>query len=128
LLGAEQHGVHDPPWDEGEQPGDDKRAGENQDHDAAVIGDAVTVRNPCPDWKHDQREDRQQMNRALRTYQPDLVDPERTDRDRYHQGYPDPAQRAMGQGPLRRGQLHDAKQEGGHGREGVERDRGSCIE
>ena len=28
----------------------------------------------------------------------------------------------------RRGQLHDAKQEGSHGREGVDRDRGSCIE
>ena len=31
-----------------------------------MIGDAVMVRHPCPDWKHDQGEDRQQVNRAPR--------------------------------------------------------------
>src|SRR5439155_3412071 len=75
LLRTEQHAVHDPPRDEREYPGDDQRTGESQDHDAAVIGHTVTVRHPCPDWKHHQREDRQQVNRAPRTYESDLEEP-----------------------------------------------------
>jgi hypothetical protein len=31
--------VHDPSRNEREQPGDDKRTGENKDHDAAMISD-----------------------------------------------------------------------------------------
>jgi hypothetical protein len=48
ALWAEQDGVHDPPRQQREQPGDHQRAGENQDHDAAVIGDAKAVRPPHP--------------------------------------------------------------------------------
>jgi hypothetical protein len=39
---AEQHGVHDPSREQREQPGDNQRTGENQDHDAAMIGDPMT--------------------------------------------------------------------------------------
>ena len=42
LLMAEQHGVHDPSREQREQPGDNQRTGENQDHDAAMIGDPMT--------------------------------------------------------------------------------------
>src|SRR5260370_36205235 len=128
VLRAEQDGVHDPPWEQSEQPGDDKRTGENQDHDAAMIRDPVTVRHPYAEWERHQREDRQQMDRAPGTYQPDLMDPERTDRHRYHQAHPDPAERAMGQRSLRRGKLDHAKQECGHGGESMKGNRGSCIE
>jgi hypothetical protein len=56
--------VHDPSRQQREQSGDDQRAGEKQDHDAAVVGDLVTMRPPYAERKRDQREDRQQMDRA----------------------------------------------------------------
>jgi hypothetical protein len=93
-----------------------------------MMRNTVTVRPPHAEWKRHQREDRQQMDRAPGAYQPDLMDPERTDGHRYHQANPEPADRAMGQSSLRRSKLDDAKQECRHCREGVKGDRGSCIE
>jgi hypothetical protein len=86
-------GVHDPSRDEREEPGDDKRTGENKHHDAAMIRNPVTVRHPQAEWKRHQREDRRQMDRAPGAHQPDLMDPERTDSHRYHQANPEPADR-----------------------------------
>ena len=128
LLMAEQHGVHDPPREQREQSGDNQSTGEDQDHDAAMIGDPMLVRLPDAEWNRHQREDRQQMDRAPGANQPDPMDPERTDRHRYHQANPDPADRAMRQGSLRRGKLNDAERKGGHGREGMKGDGGSGIE
>ena len=57
----------------------------------------------------------------------DLMDPERTDGHRHHQGNPDPADGAMGQRPLGRGELDTPSSESRHRREGMKRDRGSGI-
>src|ERR1700722_15012880 len=84
-----------------------------------MVGAIVTARPPYGQRKRDQHEDRQQMDRAPGTDQPDLVDPERGDRHRRHQGYPDPPQGAMGQRALGRGELDNAQHEGGHRREGM---------
>src|SRR5437667_6913664 len=51
-------------------------APENRDHGAAMFGDLVPVRPQDGQRKHDQHDDRQQVNRAPGTDQPDLVDPE----------------------------------------------------
>jgi len=80
--GAKNDRVHDPPWNERKQPGNDERAGENPDHDPPMIDDAMPMREPHAERKHDQRENRQQMDRAPGTPEFDLVDPERTQRDR----------------------------------------------
>src|SRR5882762_3011557 len=61
-----------------------------------MVRNPVTLRHPYAQWEHRQCEDRQQMDRAPGTYQPDLMDPERTHRHRYHQACPDPPERAMG--------------------------------
>src|SRR5215217_2364623 len=45
-LRAENHRVHDPPRQEGEQAGNDQRAHENQDHDPAMIGDPMAPGSP----------------------------------------------------------------------------------
>jgi hypothetical protein len=67
VLRAEQDGVHDPPRDQCEQPGDDQRTGENQDHDAAMIRNPVTVRHPYAEWERHQREDRWIQNELTAT-------------------------------------------------------------
>src|SRR5450631_4262044 len=120
--------VHDPPRQQREQPGDHKRPGKNENHDAAMIGDLVTVRLPHGERKHRQRKDRQQVNRAPRTDQPDLVDPERTDCHGRHQAHPDPADGAMRQRSLRCRELDRAKHECGHRRERMKGDCGSGIQ
>jgi hypothetical protein len=56
LLGAEQDRVHDPPGKQREQAGDHQRAGEEQDHDAAVIGDPVAARPPHRQRQHNSAE------------------------------------------------------------------------
>ena len=104
--------VHDPPRQQREQPGDHKRPGKNENHDAAMIGDPVTMCHPHTEWKRHQREDRQQVDRAPRADQPDLMDPERTDRHRDHQAHPDPADGAVRQRSLRSCELDHAKHEG----------------
>ena len=67
-------------------------------------------------------------NRGPMTDQPDLMDPERTDRNGQHKQDPDPADGAMGQGPFRRGKLDQAEHKGGHRREGMELNRRVRIE
>src|ERR1700722_674667 len=128
VLIAEHHGVHNPPRQQREKSRDDQRARENRDHDQAMIPDLMTVRPPDGEWNRDQHQDREQVDRAPNSHQPDLMDPERTDGYGQHQADPDPAEGAMRQGSLRRCQLDHAEHEGGHGREGMKRDRGSCIE
>src|ERR1700737_5491770 len=95
ALRAEHDSVHDPPRQQREQPGDDERARERKDHDAAMIRDAVAVRHPDPERKHRKREDRQQVDRAPRTEQPDLMDPERAEPPPGTQAPPDPPARAV---------------------------------
>src|SRR3978361_752720 len=112
---AEKYGVHDPAWSQRKQPRNHQRAGKNTDHGPAVRIHVVTMRAPDAEREHYQREDRQQMDRAPRTDQPDLMDPERTGRHHGHQANPDPAQRSMRQRSLGSRQLHDAKHECRHG-------------
>jgi hypothetical protein len=63
------------------------------------------------------------MDRAPGADQPELVDPERTDRNAGHQGDPDGADRPMRKGPLGGRELHHPQHEGRHRRDGVQRDR-----
>ena len=85
---------------------DHQRADEYRGHGPAVRIHLVPARPPDAERKHHQREDRQQVDRAPRAPQPDLMDPERAGGHERHQQDPDPAQRAMRQRSLRRGQLH----------------------
>ena len=55
---AEYDGMHDPPRQQREQARDDQCAGENRDHDAAVIHNTMMVRVPDAEREHHQREDR----------------------------------------------------------------------
>src|SRR5206468_3680208 len=84
ALLAENHPVHDPARQEGEQASDDERAKEDRNHRLAVTADIMPARVQDREYQHDRREDRQQMDRAERTDHADLVDPERADRDRKH--------------------------------------------
>ena len=68
------------------------------------------------------------MDRAERPEQPDLVDPERADGDRGHQGHPDPADGPVRQRALGGGELDQAEHERRHRRKGMERYLGSGIE
>ncbi len=76
----------------------------------------------------DQREDRQQMDRAPRAPHPHIVDPERRDADDQHQRHPDIAERPVRQRSLGRGELNEAERERRHRREGMDLDRGRGIE
>ena len=62
-------------------PATTQRAGEDRDHRAAMVATrGACARATRASGSIDQREDRQQMDRAPRTDQPDLMDPERADR------------------------------------------------
>src|ERR1700722_16466937 len=73
--GTENDRVHDPSWQQRKQAGDDQSAGENQDHDPAVVGDTVTVCLPHAERNRDQRKDREEMDRTPVAPELDLVDP-----------------------------------------------------
>jgi hypothetical protein len=44
IATGRHDGVHDPPRQQREQPGDAKRTGEDQPHDAAMIDDLMPMR------------------------------------------------------------------------------------
>src|SRR5262245_15130111 len=67
--------VHDAAGHEGEQAGDHQRAGKDGDHGVAMPADAVTPRVQDREWQHREREDCEQMDRAPRAPQAQLVNP-----------------------------------------------------
>src|SRR3982751_4834843 len=64
------------------------------------------------------------MDRAPASDQPNFMNPKRADRHRHHQQNPSPADRAVRQCTLWRGELNEAEREGCHRRERVKRNRG----
>ena len=77
ASGAEYDGVHDPPRQQREQSGDHQRTAKRQRHGEPMTDDIVAARAPHADRNDNQREDRQQVDRAPGTEQANLVDPER---------------------------------------------------
>ena len=61
ALWAENHRMHDPSRQEGEQAGDDQRAKEDRDHRLLVAADIVPARMQHREHQHDGCEDREQM-------------------------------------------------------------------
>src|ERR1700683_204200 len=78
--------------------------------------------------QHDQRENRQQMNWTPRPPQPDGVNPEGADAARKHERDPHPADRAMRDRSLRRAELDDAENKGGHCRKSVKSNGAGGLE
>jgi hypothetical protein len=72
---AEYDRVHDAAGNEREQAGDDERADENEDHRHPMLRHPVAVGVEHRDRQHDQRENRQQVDRAPRTPEPELMNP-----------------------------------------------------
>jgi hypothetical protein len=65
-LRPERHCVHDAARQEREKAGDHQRAAEEAHHCSAVVADIMPMCAPHRDWQHDQREDRQQVDRTER--------------------------------------------------------------
>src|SRR6266568_8729793 len=119
--------MHDPAGEQSEDPGDHQCADKQARHRPAMPLDVMSPRAEHRKRQHDQREQRQQMNGAPRPPQPDRVNEERADDHGEHQRRPDPAEQAVGDRPLRRGELDRAKREGAERGKGVpldERRRG----
>ena len=89
LSRAENHRVHDPPGHEGEQPGNDQRAGKDRDHRRCCVG-ATWCRRACntPSTSMTGAKIDSRWIGLQGPEQPDLVDPERADRDHGHQTPP----------------------------------------
>ena len=101
------------------RPAISKRAGEHRDHRLAMPDYVVAACVQHGERQHDQREDRQKMDRAPDAPHPQLVDPERRRTDDRHQRHPDPADGPMRERSLRGGELHEAERKSAHRREGV---------
>src|SRR5579863_7238148 len=74
--------VHDSARHEREYAGDHQGADKDTDHGPAVALDRMVMGIPDAKRQHDQSENRQEMNRTPRSPQPELMNPERADRDR----------------------------------------------
>ena len=74
-----------------------------------MMVDRVAMRGPHRQRQRDEREDRKEMDRAPRPPQAQLMNPERARADDHHQGDPDPPDRAVRQGALLDGELHEAE-------------------
>ena len=120
--------MHDAAGPERENAGDHQRARKQADHRLTMAQYVMPVRLPHRKRQHDQRKDRQQMDRAPWPPEPKLVNEERGHGDRRHEDDPDPAHGAVRQRALWRGKLDDAQDEGTHGREGMSLDRRRGIE
>ena len=102
--------MHDPARDESEQASDDQTACENRDYRDPVTSHTMAVRVPNAERKHDEAEDRQQMNVAPWLAKLDLAAmyPERTDRDSRHQRDPGPAHGAVRKSAFWQRELNEA--------------------
>ena len=120
--GAKQHGMHDPARRDGEQPGDHQCTEKDGDHRPAMSFHAMAAGMHHGERKHDQSEDRQEVDRAERADHAQIVDEERASGNEHHQHDPNPADGTMGDRALWGDQLNGAKQECSHGRESVDLD------
>jgi hypothetical protein len=82
----------------------------------------MTPRVQHAERQHHQGEDRQEVNRAPRSEEAQLMNPERADADHEHQQHPQPAERAMRGCALRPAELHYAKRECRHRRKRMQLD------
>ena len=101
--------MHNAAGRESENSRDHQRASKQADHGAAMAFGRVPVCGQNADRQHDQREDRQKMDRRPRPPQPDRMNEERGDADHEHQRDPDPAERAVRQRAFVRRELEQAK-------------------
>src|SRR4051794_24936145 len=73
---TENNGVHNTPGYQRECARNQQRPDEYRGHGPAVRVHLMPARAPDPERKHHQREDRQEVDRAQRTPEPDLMNPE----------------------------------------------------
>src|SRR2546423_13176484 len=93
--GPENARMHDAPGKQGEQSGDHQRAEKQSAHRSPVPLDLMAPRQPHSQRQHQQSENRQEMDRAPRSPQPDLMDEERAYNHGQHQPRPRPAEQAV---------------------------------
>src|SRR5260370_41954852 len=120
--------MHDAAGQEREGAGDQQGPGEHADHGVAVLFHGVPPGVQDRERQRRERENRQQMDRAPRSPQSNLVDEERAEAPRQHQADPGPADRAVRNGALGGRELNEAQHERAHGGEGMELDDGGGIE
>jgi hypothetical protein len=103
-------------------------AGEERGHRLAMPGHVVTARMKYRQRQHHQRKDGDQMNRAPRSPNAQLVNPESRHADRQHEQHPNPSYGPMGNCPLRGGQLDESESKRRDRRKGVQLNRGGGIQ
>jgi hypothetical protein len=64
ILAPEQDLVHDASWHKPEEPSNQQGSAEQSDHRLAMALRGMAVRLPDAQREHDERQDRQQMDRA----------------------------------------------------------------
>jgi hypothetical protein len=120
----ENNRVDDAARRQGGEPRDHQRADKNGNHRPAVALHLMVARTPDRQRQHHERENRQEMDRAPRPPELQLVNEKRADRDREHEPDPDPAEGPVRQRALGGRELHEAERERRHRREGVKLDPG----
>jgi hypothetical protein len=93
-----------------------------------MIGDAMTSRMQHGDRQHHQRKNREQMDRTPWTPQSKLVDEECGHAHDRHEHHPDPAGEPVTRRAFRQGNLHEAEDERGNGRCGVNLNDGTRLQ
>jgi hypothetical protein len=102
---------------------DEQGSAEEADHRLVMALNAMAVRLADAEREHCEREDRQEMDRALGAPGPDFMHPQRTHRDDQHERRSGVAERTMLRGALDTGQLHGAEDKGPKRGKGVHPNR-----